>query len=179
LIEAGPEILSVQVRYHGDTVEVNTRGRGALRIAKGTASKVLLNDAPAPVAAKEDLWLMEVGSPGAIAINGIAFATDPAARCKGIGVPIGYGGNYKGPEQSALVRFKTSASTDMILEWRGTHEKAWKRVLNPDPVTAHYYLLTDLEHGKAYQLRLTCRAADGRVGALEAEYTYVDSALAK
>ena len=47
-------------------------------------------------------------------------------------------------------------------------------MVNPESVKDHYYLLTDLEPRKKYQLRLTCRSADGRVGNLQTDYTYLD-----
>src|SRR5439155_27277599 len=52
LIEVGPDILSASLRYNGDTVEVSTRGRGVVRIAKGPASKLVLNGKPSRVAGK-------------------------------------------------------------------------------------------------------------------------------
>ena len=59
-------------------------------------------------------------------------------------------GSYKGPAQSALVRFKSSVPADMTLEWRRADEMSWKRVINPEPTTDHYYLLTDLKPGKNF-----------------------------
>ena len=60
------------------------------------------------------------------------------------------------------------------LHWRAATETTWKRILNPEPTTEHYYLLTDLEHGKKYQLRLACATAEGGLGTLETEYTFSD-----
>src|SRR6185369_7172075 len=113
--------------------------------AQGTASKLILNGKLVGVKAEAGQFRTEVGKPGKIALTTPEFATDPAARCKGIGVPMGYGGSYKGPPQSALVRFKSAEPADMTIEWRRADEGAWKRVVNPELVADHYYLLTDLE----------------------------------
>jgi len=174
LIEVGPDILATRVRYHGDRVEVSTRGRGEVRLAKGSATRLVLNGKSVRVEVKAEQFRVQVGDSGKIALTAPEFATDPVARCKGIGVPLGYGGSYKGPAQSALVRFKTSLPSDMVVEWHGPKGTTWKRVLNPEPITDHYYLLTDLEHGTTYQVRLTCRSVDGRVGTLHQDYTYTD-----
>jgi hypothetical protein len=174
LIGAGPEVLSVHVRYDGDRAEVSTRGRGEARIARGRAARVVLNGRPADPRVEAEQFRLEVGNPGPVAIADLVFATDPASRCKGIGVPLGYGGSYQGPPQSALVRFKTSVPSDTTVEWRGPSEAAWKRVVNPEVITDHYYLLTDLEPGKTYLIRLTCRSPEGRVGVRREEYTFND-----
>ncbi len=174
LIEVGPEIRSVAVHYRGDVAEISARGQGALRIAKGSATRVTLNGKSVAIQAEGDHFILRAGQPGPITITGLTFATDPAARCKGIGVPQGYGGVYKGPEHSALLAFRTSVASDMKLEWRTAAEAPWKRVLNPEPTTDHYYLLTDLEHGTKYHVRLTCATPQGAFGTLEAEYTFSD-----
>src|SRR5437764_10242966 len=101
---------------------------------------------------------MTVGRSEKITLTAPTFATDPAARCKGIGVPLGYGGVYKGPQQSALIRFNISAPTDMTIEWRAAGEEAWNGVVNPEPLTEHFYLLPDLTDRRKYQVHLTCRS---------------------
>jgi len=174
LIGLGPDIMAARVRYDGNTVEVSTRGRGEVRIARGPATRMILNGKVVRAEVVGDQFRAEAGTPGKIALTALDFATDPASRCKGIGVPLGYGGSYKGPEQSALIRFKSSVPSDMTIEWREAKETTWKRVANPEPIADHYYLLTDLEHGKTYQVRLTCRSPDGRVGNLQREYTFTD-----
>jgi len=166
--------MAAGVRYLGDTVEVSARGSGAVHIAKGPATKVVLNGKPLNVKAESGQFRLEVGRPGKIELTAPQFATDAGARCQGIGVPQGYGGVYKGPPQSALVRFKTSMASDMTIEWRGKNETVWKRVVNPEPLSDHYYLLTDLEHGKTYQVRLTCRGPEEHAGMLQKEFTYSD-----
>lgn len=174
LIEAGPDVVSVHVRYAGDTAEVSTRGRGIVHVAAGPAAAVRVNGQRAREGAEAGSFRAEVGDPGTVALSALEFETDPPARCKGIGVPLGYGGVYKGPAQSALLRFHSSVPSDMTVAWRGAGETAWKHVLNPEPTADHYYLLTDLDHGKTYQVRLTCRSADGRFGVVERDYTYTD-----
>src|SRR5262249_25164839 len=144
------------------------------RVAKGAASRVVLNGKPVHVTAEGDQFRLDAGRSGKVVLMTPEFATDPAARCKGIGVPQGYGGSYRGPAQSALFRFKTSAPTDMTVEWRGPKDIAWKRVYNPEPTAEHYYLLTDLEHETTYQVRLTCRGPDGGTGVVQRDYKYID-----
>jgi hypothetical protein len=174
LIETGPEVLAAHVRYVADRAEVSTRGRGMVRIAKTSATQVTVNGAALPLSAKGDRFEFLVGRPGTIQLTAPVFATDPLLRCKGIGVPRGYGGVYQGPPQSALVRLQSSVPSDFALAWRGPGEPGWKHVLNPEPTSDHYYLLTDLEDGKTYQLRIACRNADGRAGLLDKEFTYKD-----
>src|SRR5262249_29064043 len=91
LITAGPEGLSVNVRYQGDTAAVSTRGRGEVRVAKGRTTKLVLNGKPVSTTGAGDEFRAEVGEAGTAALTALTFATDPAARCKGIGVPVGYG----------------------------------------------------------------------------------------
>ena len=117
---------------------------------------------------------LQVGQPGAIELTPLSFNTDPVSRCQGIGVPLGYGGSYQGPPQSALVRFKTSVPSDTTLEWRGPDESTWKRVINPEPSADHFYLLTDLQNGTTYQVRVNCRSADGRAGHRQMDYTHAE-----
>lgn len=179
LIEVGPEILSARFRHSGDTVEVSTRGHGPVHVATGRAGRLILNGTPASVGSKADGFRIDVGQAGKIALTAPEFSTDPLARCQGIGVPIGYGGTYKGPDNSALVRFKTTTPSEMTIEWRGPDDTAWKRVVNPEPTTDHYYLLTDLAKGKKYQVRLTCRNEEGWVGMVEAAYRQVEAAVGK
>jgi hypothetical protein len=174
ILEVGPEVVSAWVRYKGDTAQVGARGRGTVRVAKGPAVKVVLNGKALAAKPEGDLFRLEVGESGEVALSAVEFATDPDARCRGIGVPQGYGGSYKGPAQSALVCFKTSAPADMTVEWRGPKDTAWKRVYNPEPTAEHYYLLSDLEHETTYQVRLTCRGTDGRAGVLQVDYEYLD-----
>src|SRR5262249_42802249 len=128
LLEVGPDVMAAHVRYRGDAVEVSTRGAGAVRVAKGAAVRVVFNGKPVRAPAEADQFRLVLGRSGKVALTAPEFATDPAARCKGIGVPQDYGGSYRGPAQSALVRFKTSAPTDMTVEWRGPKDIAWKRV---------------------------------------------------
>jgi hypothetical protein len=174
LLKAGQDIMSVHVRYQGDVLEVSTRGRGVVRVARGRATRFSVDGKPVRAAGSTEEFETIVGEPGKIELSTPVFATDPVARCKGIGVPRGYGGVYQGPAQSALVSFKSAVPTDMIIQWRGTGETVWKRVVNPELTTDHYYLLPDLDHGTTYQVRLACRSLDGRVGELQKQYVYND-----
>lgn len=65
---------------------------------------------------KADGFRIDVGQAGKLALTAPEFITDPLARCQGIGVPLGYGGTYKGPDHSALVRFKTTEPFPMELK---------------------------------------------------------------
>src|SRR5207249_3286507 len=74
---------------------------------------------------------------------------------------------------SARVRYNGDVAE---VSTRGGGQSAWKRVVNPQQITDHYYLRPDLENGKMYQVRLTCRSADGRVGVLQKDYTHAEPA---
>lgn len=176
LIDAGPAISCVSVRYKRAIVEVSAHGRGPVQVATDSASRALVNGELATATIAEGRFQLHLGKPGGVTLSKLDFSTTAEARCKGIGVPLGYGGSYRGPDRSALVRFTSSVPTDMQLEWRRADEATWKQVVNPEPLTEHYYLLTDLEHTRKYRLRLTCRDAAGRVGILEEDYTYRDPA---
>ena len=158
LIEVDPEITGVHVRFTGNRPEVTARGRGRVKV-KGNSKPIQVR----------------VGRSGKIVLKDIRFSTEPASRCKGIGVPLGYGGTFKGYPGSSLVSIKSSLPSDMTIEWRLKGGTEWLRVVNPETITDHYYLLTDLTDGKTYDLRLTCRSADGRIGRSETTYTFKET----
>ncbi|MBI4027383.1 MAG: fibronectin type III domain-containing protein [Verrucomicrobia bacterium] len=111
---------------------------------------------------------------GEVAISEMHFSAEPQARCRGSGVPLGYGGAFMGYEKTALAACTTRVPAEMTIEYRPKDGPEWRRFLNPEPTTDHYYLLTDLEHEKPYEVRITCRDAAGRLGSRSQVYHHLE-----
>jgi hypothetical protein len=172
LIEAGPEVRAVNARFVGDGVEITARGRGAIRVATQSATRVSVNGAATNAEIKEGYTQLEIGKLGDVAVSELRFSAEPAARCRGSGVPVGYGGTFQGYEKSALAACTTDVPAAMTIAYRPKEGNEWRRALNPVPTTDHYYLLTDLEDGKEYEVRIDCRDAEGRSGSVTQIYSY-------
>jgi len=177
LIEASPEIAAVHVRYVGDIAEITTRGLGKLTIAKRTATRATLNGKP--VTATEANGLLRVAAPSvaAFTLTTPVVSTDAKALCQATGVPYGaelgpndWGAYSKGPGNAVLVKWESSVPSDSEVEYREAKSKTWKRSVCGEPRTNHTFVISEIEPGKSYEFRVTCRSADGSLATAKTSY---------
>jgi len=114
-------------------------------------------------------------APGKITVSKPQFSTAPADICRAAGVVYGYGAKdpdkpetgYLGPPRSVVVSWTTDVPADSTLEYRPKGETAWRRSINPELRTDHRILLSGIEPGGEYELRLTSVDAEGHIGQRE------------
>jgi hypothetical protein len=193
LIEAEPGILALHLRRNGNTLEIAAEGHGTIQVAPMQARQVRLNGSMVAARLVNGYYRLSAGRAGAVAINGLRVSTAAADLCKAVGVPLGFGeinkylshvksakdslvpkgipAVYQGPPNAIAIFWQTAEPADEVVEWRpeGT---AWRRMVNPELATAHYYLLPDLIAGRRYQVRLSSRTPDGRVGIKQTTFVY-------
>ena len=71
------------------------------------------------------------------------------------------GGRSATPPRSVLLRWQTSAPADSSVEYRRRGVRDWLRTVNPEARVDHRVVLSDLDPGEVYQVRVTCRADAG------------------
>jgi hypothetical protein len=173
LVEAAPEISSVNLQYVGDRLVVEVRGHGKLSVAAGSTKSIELNGRPLTVGPYALLvngrWETEAVNPGPLELDALELTTDPAAVYKAY---VGFRPNPTAvpPWNPVLVRWKTSLPADAVLEYAAVDSDSWLRNVKPDLVKEHRMVLTRLIPGTTYRIRLQSATDDGRIGKMEAMY---------
>jgi hypothetical protein len=172
LLEAWPDIASVYVRFAGTRLEVTTQGRGTVSVAAGSVATVILNGHVTKAKPQRGMLRLEVGSTENLTISHLEYLHSPQDMQLAMGLerPAAH-------SDAVVVKWKTSVPTDAVAEYRKIGDGTWTRSVNPEPLLEHYPILTGLQHGATYELRLTCRTADGRVGKLLTTYRHIDPHL--
>jgi hypothetical protein len=97
---------------------------------------------------------------------------DPLELCLALGVPLApahlpdgkesvWAGRSATPPRSVLLRWETLAPADSSVEYRRRGVRDWLRTVNPEARVDHRVVLSDLDPGEVYQVRVTCRDATG------------------
>ena len=172
ILEVGKGIAAAGVRFADDRAEVSCRGSGRVSLAPGSATSATVNGTPVPI---EELGgRISLATPGAgtLAMHPITVSEDPLELCLALGVPFApahlpdgkesvWAGRSATPPRSVLLRWKTSAPADSSVEYRRRGARGWLRTVNPEARVDHRVVLSDLDPGEVYQVRVTCRDASG------------------
>lgn len=167
LIETTPDITSVYVRFSGQEIEVNAEGTGAIKVLADKGAKVVFNGKAATTKVKRGYITLQTGAAGPIVLTEPSYATDAAAIQRALAVPRPLA--YK---DMVAIRWQSSVPADAILEYRKEGAAAWIRSINPQPLTGHLFVLSNLEDAASYRLRITCRGEDGAIAKKEVIYTH-------
>jgi hypothetical protein len=60
--------------------------------------------------------------------------------------------------------------SDAEIEYREARDKTWKRSVHGEPLTSHQFVISEIEPGKSYEFRITCRSEDGAGATAAANY---------
>ena len=131
-----------------------------------------MNGTPVPI--KEIGGRLFLATPGAgtLAMHPITVSEDPLELCLALGVPFApahlpdgkesvWAGRSATPPRSVLLRWETSAPADSSVEYRRRDARDWLRTVNPEARVDHRVVLSDLDPGEVYHVRVTCRDATG------------------
>jgi hypothetical protein len=159
LIAAGPDITSVYVRFDGDHPAVSAQGKGRITVWPGKR--------------------ITIGSSASLKLTRPQFSTAPKAIGKAVGIPVVIPDPKKDDLNDPATYIAALPYPDMVVvTWNtpvpanATVEYGGIRATNPEPLTEHRFLLSQLEKGKTYRLRILCQSEDGRVGKMETTYTH-------
>jgi len=159
LIAVGPDITSVHVRFDGNQPVIHAQGRGRVTVWPGKK--------------------IAVGSSASLKLSAPQFSTAPKAIGKAVGIPVVIPDPAKDDLNDPATYVAALPYPDMVvITWQtaqpsnATIEYDGIRTTNPEPLTEHRFLLSQLEKGKTYRLKILCQSEDGRVGKLETTYTH-------
>ncbi len=159
LITAGPDITSVHVRFDGGLPVVTAQGRGRITVWPGGR--------------------ISVGTSGSLKLTAPQFSTAPKTIGKAVGIPVVIPDPAKDDVDDPAMYIAALSYPDMVVvTWQtaqpanATIEYGGIRTTNPEPLTEHRFLLSQLENGVTYQLRILCQSEEGRIGKLETKYTH-------
>ena len=102
----------------------------------------------------------------------ITVSEDPLELCLALGVPFApahlpdgkesvWAGRSATPPRSVLLRWQTSAPADSSVEYRRRGARDWLRTVNPEARVDHRVVLSNLDPGEVYQVRIACRDTTG------------------
>ena len=165
-------IAAAGVRFAGDRAEISCRGSGRISLAPGSATSVTANGTPVPIQEIGGRLSLDAPATGALAMHPITVSEDPLELCLALGVPFApahlpdgkesvWAGRSATPPRSVLLRWQTSAPADSSVEYRRRGAREWLRTVNPEVRVDHRVVLSDLDPGEVYQVRVTCRDAAG------------------
>ena len=165
-------IAAAGVRFAGDRAEVSCRGSGRISLAPGSATSVTVNGTPVPIQEIGGRLSLEAPAAGTLVMHPITVSEDPLELCLALGVPFApahlpdgkesvWAGRSATPPRSVLLRWETSAPADSSVEYRRRGARDWLRTVNPEARVDHRVVLSDLDPGQVYQVRVTCRDAAG------------------
>jgi hypothetical protein len=165
-------IAAAGVRFAGDRAEISCRGSGRISLAPGSATSVTVNGTPVPIQEIGGRLSLDSPATGALAMHPITVSEDPLELCLALGVPFAaahlpdgkesvWAGRSATPPRSVLLRWETSAPADSSVEYRRRGARDWLRTVNPEARVDHRVVLSDLDPGQVYQVRVTCRDAAG------------------
>jgi hypothetical protein len=145
LIELSPDVVAAHVRFTDPAPQVHTTGQGELTVWKSATEPIRL----------------AVGTPGPLTLTPPKFSTALKDLRKALGAEL-----PEAKPDMVVVTWTTSSPSDATIEYAGI------RTTNPEPTTTHRFLLSRLEAAQEYDLRITCRSADGAVGKIQTLYTH-------
>lgn len=178
LMEVAPGIVSAHVQYSGGGIAVDVRGSGKLSVAIGRATSFILNGKALPSANKEVLlngrWNVDMPNPGPLELISPTLTTDAGAVYKAY---VGFRPNPTAvpPWNPVLVHWTTSIPSNGIVEYAPLDSKTWLRNVKPDAVSNHRLVLTRLNPGTTYVIRIQSTTDDGRSGRAEMTYRCPES----
>ena len=163
-------IAAACVRFAGDRAEVSCRGSGRVSLAPGSATSASVNGTPVPIEELGGRLFLATPGAGRLAMRPITVSEDPLELCLALGVPYApahlpdgkesvWAGRSATPPRSVLLRWQTSAPADSSVEYRRRGARAWLRTVNPEARVDHRVVLSDLDPGEVYHVRVTCRDA--------------------
>ncbi|MBI3860934.1 MAG: heparinase II/III family protein [Planctomycetia bacterium] len=173
LIETGPEIASASVQFAPDTIMADLRGHGRISVAAGAAKTFALNGKALTLgrdlALRDGRWEVDVPDPGPLELLSPEFSTDATAVYRAY---VGFRPTPDAvpPWNPVLVSWQTPAPADAFIEYAPAGSEHWLRNTKPDAVADHRMVLTRLEAGTTYRIRIRSATDDGRIG--RAELTY-------
>lgn len=165
-------IAAAGVRFAGDRAEVSCRGSGRVSLAPGSATSATVNGTPVPIEEIGGRLYVDASAAGTLAMHPITVSDDPLELCLALGVPFApahlpdgkesvWAGRSATPPRSVLLRWATSAPADSSVEYRRRGAPDWLRTVNPEARVDHRVVLSALDPGEVYQVRVTCRDAAG------------------
>ena len=172
ILAVGTGIAAVSVRFVEDRVEVSCRGSGRVSLARGSATSASVNGTPVPIEEIDGRLVLQASATGTLAMHPITVSADPLELCLALGVPFApahlpdgkesvWAGRSATPPRSVLLRWETSAPADSSVEYRRPGARDWIRTVNPEARVDHRVVLSDLDPGEVYQVRIACRDAAG------------------
>ena len=172
ILEVGKGIAAAGVRFSGDRAEVSCRGSGRVSLVPGSATSATVNGTQVPIEEIDGRLCLEAPAAGTIAMHPITVSDDPLELCLALGVPFApvhlpdgkesvWAGRSATPPRSVLLRWTTSAPSDSSVEHRRSGAREWLRTVNPESRVDHRVVLSDLDPGEVYQVRVTCCDASG------------------
>ena len=175
ILSVGTGIAAAGVRFVEDRAEVSCRGSGRVSLARGVATSASVNGTPVPIEEIGGRLCLETPATGTLTMHPITVSADPLELCLALGVPFApahlpdgkesvWAGRSATPPRSVLLRWETSAPADSSVEYRRPGARDWIRTVNPEPRVDHRVVLSDLDPGEVYQVRVTCRDASGDTG---------------
>jgi hypothetical protein len=173
LVEAAPEISSISLRYAGNRIHVDVRGRGKFTVAAGSTREIELNGTAQPHGRGGSLvngrWEFSASNPGSLDLDPPVLTTDPNAVYKAY---VGFRPHPTAvpPWNPVLVTWKTSLPSDAIIEYAPLNSEHWLRNMKPDAVYEHRMVLSRLTPGTTYRIRVHSSTHDGRSGTAELTY---------
>ena len=176
-------IAAAGVRFAGDRAEVSCRGSGRISLAPGSATSVTVNGTPVPIQEIGGRLSLDAPATGALAMHPITVSEDPLELCLALGVPFAsahlpdgkesvWAGRSATPPRSVLLRWHTSAPADSSVEYRRRGARDWLRTVNPEARVDHRVVLSDLDPGEVYQVRVTCRDDAGTPAPARTSFRY-------
>jgi len=165
-------IAAAGVRFAGDRAEISCRGSGRVSLAPGSATSATVNGTPVPIEEIGGRLYVDASAAGTLAMHPITVSEDPLELCLALGVPFApahlpdgkesvWAGRSATPPRSVLLRWATSAPADSSVEYRRSGAREWLRTVNPEARVDHRVVLSDLDPGEVYHVRVTCRDAAG------------------
>ena len=172
ILTVGRGIAAVSVHFVGDRAEVSCRGSGRVSLARGSATSASVNGTPVPIEEIDGRLVLQTSATGALAMHPITVSVDPLELCLALGVPFGpahlpdgkesvWAGRSATPPHSVLLRWQTSAPADSSVEYRRGGVPDWIRTVNPEARVDHRVVLSNLDPGEVYQVRIACRDTTG------------------
>ena len=179
LLEVTADIEAVHVRFVDGNAEVSVHGSGEVSLRADSVAEVHLNGKATEVRRTKGLLRFRTGKAGKLLVGQPTFKNDAASLGKAIGLPPerAPAAHARHGQDSMVVSWMTSFPADAKVECREKGDEVWTRHVNPEPTNRHRFVLSGLEFGKTYDLRITNHGVNGSVGKLET--TFTDPAYAR
>ena len=178
LLEVGPDVDAAHVRFGDDIAEISAHGSGVVSLGTLSVDQVRLNGEIVEARRTKDRLNVRAGKGGRLIVGKPTYASDSLSLCKAIGLPPERAKGVRGTD-SIVASSLTSLPADAKVECRERGSDVWSRYVNPEPTRRHRFVLSNLEFGEQYDLRITHHGVGGQIGKLQTAFTDPECARAK